>query len=587
MLRNKLVRSNGSIIDSSVIISCEFTEEVNCSTNLAFGDVTASEINVEIRSTEAIQQGEVLTYYMIEDDVETLIGEFIAEKPTVASRSSIRFSAYDNVSKTEKQFSGWLKDNQALFPMTPMELVSRVCSLCGVVYAGGEFPNHDILINAFYADNITCRQILSWVGALAGRFVRANAAGEIEFSHYTKNLSAEVDYESGYINPTNITVTDTQGNVVITSDDMFVTDNGSGNVVVTISSVNVVDANGNVTLAAGVIVPYLQGSLSYETYQTDTIARVQIKHSDDDVGVIYPAAATGNCYVISQNMLLGTCSTEDVTSVAQTLYEQLSSVTYVPFSVRLPKTLKIRAGEIIGVRDINGHTFMSLVMKMNVSSNGVTISSTGDKSSGSSVAVASEKYTNLTGKVMEISKSVDGLFIKHADLAGNLSTVESTIDSFKTTVAKTYVTDDGFEEKYKSVSEQTAKVINDHFEVLDKFQNNTTANINTGLLGYTDGDKPLPIYGVEVGQRTKNAAGEEIFDKYARFTSDRLSFYDQSGNEVTAIGDQMMFVTNIEITGNSDVEDEDGGDRGTFKHGEFVDTALADGTIVSRWIGGA
>ena len=29
MLRNKLVRSDGSIIDSSVIISCEFTEEVN------------------------------------------------------------------------------------------------------------------------------------------------------------------------------------------------------------------------------------------------------------------------------------------------------------------------------------------------------------------------------------------------------------------------------------------------------------------------------------------------------------------------------------------------------------------------------
>ena len=79
MLRNKLVRSDGSIIDSSVIISCEFTEEVNCNTNLAFGDVTSSELSVEIRSTEAIQQGEVLTYYMIEDGVETLIGKFIAD----------------------------------------------------------------------------------------------------------------------------------------------------------------------------------------------------------------------------------------------------------------------------------------------------------------------------------------------------------------------------------------------------------------------------------------------------------------------------------------------------------------------------
>ena len=71
MLRNKLVRSDGSIIDSSVIISCEFTEEVNSSTNLTLGDVTASEISVEILSTQVINQDEVLTYYIIEDGVET------------------------------------------------------------------------------------------------------------------------------------------------------------------------------------------------------------------------------------------------------------------------------------------------------------------------------------------------------------------------------------------------------------------------------------------------------------------------------------------------------------------------------------
>ena len=50
MLRNKLVRSDGSIIDSSVIISCEFTEEVNSTTNLSVGDVTASELTVEMLS---------------------------------------------------------------------------------------------------------------------------------------------------------------------------------------------------------------------------------------------------------------------------------------------------------------------------------------------------------------------------------------------------------------------------------------------------------------------------------------------------------------------------------------------------------
>ena len=431
MLRNKLVRSDGSIIDSSVIISCEFTEEVNCNTNLSFGDVTSSEINVEIRSTEAIQQGEVLTYYMIEDGVETLIGEFITEKPTVASRSSIRFSAYDNVSKTEKLFSGWLRDNQELFPMTAMELLTHACSYSGVTYVGGEFPNQNVMISAFYADNLTCRQILSWIGALAGRFVRANATGEIEFGQYTENLSHQVTYKAGYANPINLVVTDTKGHVTITSEEMVVADDGYGNVVATIENIEVIDVDGNVIVATGVAVPYLQGTLSYETYQTDTIERVQIKHSDDDVGVIYPADVSGNCYAISQNMLLGACTVEDVTAVASNLYEQLKSVTYVPFSVTLPRTLKIRAGDIIALRDINGHSFISLVMKMSVTGSGVTISSTGDKSYGSTAAVASEKYNNLTGKVLEISKTVDGLSIVNEDLAGRVGSLELSTGAFE------------------------------------------------------------------------------------------------------------------------------------------------------------
>ena len=581
MLRNKLVRSDGSIIDSSVIISCEFTEEVNCSTNLSFGDVTASELSLEIRSTEAIQQGEVLTYYMVEDGVETLIGEFIAEKPTVASRTTIRFSAYDNIVKTEKQFSGWLRDNQAFFPMTLLQLVQYACSHSEVVLGTTDFPHADLSIGAFYADDITCRQILSWASAIAGRFVKANATGEIEFAQYTENLYSEVDYRTGYANPVNIVVTDNDGHVVITSDEMAVTDDGYGNVIATINDVKVIDKNGNVTLATGTAVPYFQGSLSYETYQTDTIERVQIKHSDDDIGVIYPEDATGNCYVVSQNMLLGTCSTEAVMRVARTLYEQLRAVTYVPFSVRLPRTLKIRAGDIIGVRDISGRAFISLVMKMNVSASGVTISSTGDKSYNSNATVASEKYTNLTGKMMELSKTVDGLIIKNQSLDGKVSGLELTTESYKTYVEETFVSGDTFE-KYRSEAEQTAKNITEKYESLDKYRNQTSAYIKTGLLD--ESEDGTPVYGVEISQKTNAEDGGETFNKYARFTSDRLSFYDRSDNEVAAIGDKMMFVTNVEITGSSGAKDAN---RGTLKHGQFVDIALADGTIVSKWIGGA
>ena len=430
MLRNKLVRSDGSVIDSSVIISCEFTEDVNSSTNLTVGDVTSSELSIEIRSTEAIQQGEVLTYYMVEDGVETLIGEFIAEKPTVASRTSIRFSAYDNIAKTEKVFSGWLRDNQASFPMTLLSLVQSACDYCGVTLATTDFPKHDLSVGAVYADNLTCRQILSWAGAIAGRFIRVNASGEIEFAWYkSAPLFAITPGESADANNLEIT-NDGQGNISIASDDMTVTDDGEGNVVVEIANVTITEKDGHVTIST-LAIPYMSGGLSYETYVTDTIQQVQIKHSDDDIGVIYPQEADGNCFSIAGNMILGTCSPDDVASVAEHLYSQLCSISYVPLSIKTFKTIRVRAGDIITVRDSNGSKMTTYVMRVSVSPSGTTITSTGDKSYGSTAAVATEKYSNLTGKVLEISKTIDGLKVTNKSLDGRVGSLEVSTEAFQ------------------------------------------------------------------------------------------------------------------------------------------------------------
>ena len=100
-----------------------------------------------------------------------------------------------------------------------------------------------------------------------------------------------------------------------------------------------------------------------------------------------------------------------------------------------------------------------MIMKMSVTPSGVTISSTGDKSYDSSVAVSSEKYGNLTGKVLELSKSVDGLRVTNKDLEGKVSSLEMTTEAFKTTIQDTYVTNDEFSQYQETVStsfEQTA-----------------------------------------------------------------------------------------------------------------------------------
>lgn len=605
MLRNKLVRSDGSIIDSSVIISCEFTEEVNSNTNLTVGDTTASELTVEILAPASIQQDEVLTYYIIEDGVETKIGVFNAEKPTAATRTSVRFSAYDNLAKTETRFSDWLRENQSMFPMTLGDLVGHACSQCGVTLASTSFPHTDLLVNAFYADDITCRQVLSWAAAVAGRFVRANVDGALEFAWYEDATHITVQpykgLSGGNDNAADLTlVDDGEGNLSITSDELELTDDGEGNVAIKSKLLTVTDYGaGDIALAVkspspGVACPYMQGSLTYENFTTDRITRVRINHSEDDIGVTYPVEADGNCFIISENTILGAMDSVTVTQVATDLYDQLKAVTYVPFSVTVPRTIKIRTGDIINIVDRDGNSFESYVMKISITASGTSISASGDKSYGSNAAVSSEKYSNLTGKVLNISKSIDGLSVQAKDLDGKFASLELSTEEFKTYVKDAFVTEDDFGTYRTAISsefKQTADSITQTFEhvqsnvdeatkdieelgkdveSLDQSLSEVTAHIKSGVLDHNDDG--TPVYGVEVGQRTE-VGGVETFNKYARFTSDRLSFFDKGGNEVAHIGDRTMFISQAEVTER-------------FKHGGFVDITLEDGSIISKWVGG-
>ena len=95
---------------------------------------------------------------------------------------------------------------------------------------------------------------------------------------------------------------------------------------------------------------------------------------------------------------------------------------------------------------------------------------------------------------------------------------------------------------YSNLQEVITDIENINFKLLD-----VKAHIRSGLL-YND-DKGIPIYGLEIGQ--KNIIdGVEVFNKYAQFTSDRLSFFDQNDIEVAYISDFKIHITNAEVTGS-------------------------------------
>lgn len=83
------------------------------------------------------------------------------------------------------------------------------------------------------------------------------------------------------------------------------------------------------------------------------------------------------------------------------------------------------------------------------------------------------------------------------------------------------------------------------------------ACIKTGLLCELSKDEaekygmPIgtPLYGLEVGQIVEDGNGNEVFNKYARFTAGRLSFYGTSGDELGYFSGKKLHVGSVEISG--------------------------------------
>ena len=139
--------------------------------------------------------------------------------------------------------------------------------------------------------------------------------------------------------------------------------------------------------------------------------------------------------------------------------------TYVPCTLKVQTSVGIRPGQIVQVTDAVGNSFKTYIMQAEYSGGVATLSSTGNPSRTSTAAVNYKSYTNLTGKVLEISASVDGLKIVNRDLQGNLASLELTVEGIETNVQKQlndmtdYVDEKTGEIKDQAVSEAVSSAM--------------------------------------------------------------------------------------------------------------------------------
>lgn len=156
----------------------------------------------------------------------------------------------------------------------------------------------------------------------------------------------------------------------------------------------------------------------------------------------------------------------------------------------------------------------------------------------------------------EISSRLNGVYVAESDFGIFTEETEQKITQSST----------GIEQLFSN----SQAILTEEIEKLNFYLAEVNAHIKSGLLYYdTNG---IPVYGLEIGQ-TNTIDGVKVFNKFARFTADRLSFYDQNGQEVAYVSDQKLYIRNVEITLS-------------YKIGSYVDMVMPGGGVITKWVGG-
>lgn len=148
-------------------------------------------------------------------------------------------------------------------------------------------------------------------------------------------------------------------------------------------------------------------------------------------------------------------------------------------------------------------------------------------------AIITDTETALGTKIENGNKAFESSIVSLGDAVSGLGDSLSGVDTDMS----------GLREALKRAQEGV--------ESLNTWVLETEASIRTGIIDERTDQygNTFPVYGIEIGQ-IDTANGYKMLHRFARFTSGKLSFYDQNNTEIAYVSNFKLYITNAEITGN-------------------------------------
>lgn len=134
-----------------------------------------------------------------------------------------------------------------------------------------------------------------------------------------------------------------------------------------------------------------------------------------------------------------------------------------------------------------------------------------------------------------INMKLSGVYVAQSDFGTYTQETQALIEANSQSITQNYASQQAINSQ---LSEDISAIM-------------SNAYIKTGLLDEIDGRE---IYGVEIGQTTKDQDGNSLYARSARFTPSALEFYDGADPNGTTpiayISNRQLFITDAEITGS-------------------------------------
>ena len=292
----------------------------------------------------------------------------------------IRCKCYDVMNSFDKIIDDWW-NTQVTFPITLRNLVTALFTEVGVTYdIPTTFNNSSFTIttrNSFF-ENVKASDLLGQIQEIVGGFFKADRYGTVRLlaPSSSEALQPHISlYPSTGLYPS-------EGNI----------------------------GYGSNSKTSRYEYQNILGELTIADYTVDAVTKLQIRGTEEDVGII---VGTGtNTYVIQGNVLLLNLS-DDASSraLANNILNAVKVVTYVPFTGNFTAQPYVEVGDYAVVVSYKGLKATSPILYRRLSGQNLAVDSFVAKGSNKRqiVTKVNKQIKVLNQKTHEVSETVDGL----------------------------------------------------------------------------------------------------------------------------------------------------------------------------------